>query len=132
MAAALIFIVILPFALFLVSWTLKTRTTLVESQRETIDDTLKGRSLLSNDPSFSFDPETALLVHAREAIQGESAPSVQTTRLYKNPAGEYFFFLCTAGSPGFVKHLTQDQAKRMLRPYEAAYEREFGPPPVEK
>jgi hypothetical protein len=119
------FLVFVPLAIFLIGWSYKARGNLVKHQRETIDKTLMARSLHSEHPSFAFDPTSAVLIHEKEAIQGET-PSVQSTRLYRNHLGEYFFFMCTAGSPGFIKHLSRAEAKRMLKPYRSEYTKEFG------
>lgn len=107
-------------------WLNGMRSEAVDKQRALIREAFLRRVVSSNNAQFSFDPTTAHLVHERETIQGENAVLVQLEALYRNPHGEYFLFLCSAGDKGFLKHLPREAAKRFLKAFPAAHEQEFG------
>lgn len=113
---------------------LRVRQRLIDAQRKQIDAAFRSRSVSSSTASLAFDPTTAILVHEHEAIygSGESRPLVQVTRVYRSTFGEYVLFICSAGSQGFIKHLSRSEAMHALRPHKAAFLAEFGTAGSEK
>ncbi len=54
---------------------------------------------------------------------------LQTHRIYRTSAGDYFVFICTAGLPGFISALSDDRAENALRSTPEIFAREFGRKP---
>jgi hypothetical protein len=91
----------------------------VDWKEKLIEETLKSHA------SKEFDPGTATLVHKRDEVNAENGAGYLADRIYKRPDGEYFLFICEAGQPGYLTHLSKERAMNALRSNREMYEREF-------
>jgi hypothetical protein len=93
------------------------------AQRAMVDRAFERRVLAK--PELGLDPSTVRLVHDIESVLGRPS-AYQSSRLYCNSEGDYFLFVCTAGEEGSLLPLSRERAARMVKPYKAVHDREFG------
>ena len=77
-----------------------------------------SQAVTSRDPRFSFYGKNAVVVQDREEVGRADEGQVIShtlTRYARNPAGEYFLFICMNGTDPYVKHVSQSIAKLVLK-----------------
>lgn len=96
----------------------------INRQRSSIDDAVL-RQASKNSARSGFDPRTATLVRSVEEVRGEYSTSLSVERIYRTPAGEYFLYIGSGGSDGYITHLSVQRAKGALFSSPDIYRREF-------
>lgn len=101
---------------FLVRY-LRKRKDYAKEHRSVAESAYLALSIPATDPRFSFDGNTAQVVHEIEQIEESRGVflAYALTRVARNGRGEYFWFHFRTDSPSLFKHLDQDRAKLLLK-----------------
>lgn len=101
-----------------------TKPSLVEAKKKA-NARFKALNAPNRDPRYSFCGQTAQILVKDDSESCESfIASVSLYRICKNEHGEYFLVQEFNWKP-MITHLDVRRAKNALRPYAAAYYREF-------
>jgi len=97
-------------------WGSRRKKTFVESFRGSANEAFHNLRIEASSPSLAFCGATAqVLSEVEEVEQSRGALlAYQLTRIARNSAGEYFYFVFRSDSKSYFKHLPQGTAKALL------------------
>lgn len=96
-------------------------------ENKRLDDYLAKHRITNENPAMGFDFGTAILIHktAYELTPGDYHRHFVIERLYKTPAGAYYFCIQQQPDAPLLVHFTRERAMNALRDHPRAFQAEF-------
>ncbi len=97
-------------------WGNRRKKRFVESFRGAAHEAFLNLRIEASNPTLAFFGTTAQVLNEVEEVEQSRGAflAYQLTRIARNPAGEYFYFVFRSDSKPYFKHLPQGTAKTLL------------------
>lgn len=97
-------------------WGSRRKKRFIESFRGSANDAFLKLRIEASSPTLTFCGTTAQVLNEVEEVEQSRGAllAYQLTRIARNSAGEYFYFVFRSDSKPYFKHLPQGTAKALL------------------